>query len=465
MDVLHTIKEILAATGGRAENVTAHAVTSISIDSREIEPGALFVAIKGDNFDGHDFVAQAIAAGAVAALVSADRAGGMEGLPLIVVPKALEGLYGLARFARERSGAQIAAVTGSVGKTSTKEAIRAVLSVAGPTHASIRSFNNHWGVPLTLARMAQDAAYGVFEIGMNHAGEITPLSRLVRPHLAVITSVAEAHLEFFESVAGIADAKAEILAGLEPGGLALIGHDHAYVRRLIGHAEAAEAGILTYGFDPEADVRITGYGWDGAMGRGRIAGDGLDLELAVPTPGRHMLANGLAALLAARAFGVDPADAADALAGHGATEGRGARYALGPADRPLTLVDESYNANPVSMRATLDVFGQMSKGEGRKVLVLGDMLELGGVSEALHAELALDIEAAGPDAVFLVGAHMQVLVKHLPTGLVAGRAQSVDAIADRVLASLAYGDTVMLKGSQGIRLGTLVTRIRRHFGN
>ncbi|WP_404403071.1 UDP-N-acetylmuramoyl-tripeptide--D-alanyl-D-alanine ligase [Pelagibacterium halotolerans] len=464
MAALHTIAEILEATGGRAENIAAHGVNSISIDSREIASGALFVAIKGENFDGHDFVTKAIEAGASAALVSEEKAGGMHGLPLIVVPKALDGLYGLAHFARERSGARIAAVTGSVGKTSTKEAIRAVLSAAGPTHASIKSFNNHWGVPLMLARMDQDAEYGVFEIGMNHAGEITPLSRLVRPHVAVITSVAAAHLEFFDSVEQIADAKAEILAGLEPGGLALLSHDHAYVRRLIRHADDAEVAVLTYGFDEASDVRIEDYAWDGVAGHGRVVGDGLDLELAVPTPGRHTLSNGLAALLVAREFGVDPAVAVAALAAHGAPEGRGAAYAFGPSENPLRLIDESYNANPVSMRAALEVFGQMPKGAGRKVLVLGDMRELGSTSGALHAELALDVEAAGPDAVFLVGDHMRALARELPNGLVAGWAQGVDEIAEAVIASLAPGDSVMLKGSNGVRLGALVARIRGAFG-
>ncbi|MCD7060139.1 UDP-N-acetylmuramoyl-tripeptide--D-alanyl-D-alanine ligase [Pelagibacterium xiamenense] len=464
MAALHTIADILEATGGRAENVGVQAVSSISIDSREIMPGALFVAIRGENFDGHDFVAKAVEAGAVAALVSEAKAGGLAGLPLVVVPNALEGLYGLAHFARERSSARFAAVTGSVGKTSTKEAIRAVLSAAGPTHASIRSFNNHWGVPLMLARMDRDAAYGVFEIGMNHAGEITPLSRLVRPHVALITSVAAAHLEFFDSVEQIADAKAEIFAGLEPDGLALLCHDHARVQRLIRHAQDAEATVLTYGFDEAADVRIEDYTWDGAMGRGRIVGDGLDLALAVPTPGRHTLANGLAALLVARAFGVEPGVAAHALAAHGAPEGRGAAYRLGPPDNPLTLVDESYNANPVSMRAALEVFGQMPKGAGRKVLVLGDMRELGSTSDALHAELALDVEAAGPDLVFLVGDHMRALARELPKALVAGWAQSADEMAERVIESLAYGDTVMLKGSNGVRLGALVARIHGAFG-
>ncbi len=247
--MLYSIAEVIAATSGRAENIAAPSVGSISIDSRDIATGALFVAIKGENFDGHDFVAKAVEAGAVAALVSEARAQELSGLPLIVVPDALEGLNRLARFGRQRSNAQIVAVTGSVGKTSTKEAIRAVLASAGRTHASIRSFNNHWGVPLMLARMPVDTEFGVFELGMSAPGEIEPLSKLVQPHCAVITTIAPAHIEFFDSIDGIADAKAEIFAGLQPGGLAILNCDHGQIDRLIGHAQTAGIKVQTYGFN------------------------------------------------------------------------------------------------------------------------------------------------------------------------------------------------------------------------
>lgn len=464
MTSLHTIAEILAATGGRADSVSESAVTSISIDSRDIEQGALFVAIRGENFDGHDFVGKAIEAGAVAALVSESRAAELAGLPLIIVRDALEGLEALAHYARERSTARIVAVTGSVGKTSTKEAIRAALTAAGPTHASIKSFNNHWGVPLMLARMPREAVFGVFEIGMNHAGEITPLSRLVRPHAVVITNVAPAHLEYFGSLDAIADAKAEIFAGLEPGGLAILGRDHAQALRLIAHAEEAEASILTYGVAEEADVRIEDYAPHDGGGVAQIIGDGLDLTLGVPTPGRHTLVNALAALLVARAFGVAERTVVETLAGHGAPEGRGIAFALGPQDNPLTLIDESYNANPVSMRAALDVFGTLAAKRGRKILVLGDMRELGTTSIVLHEDLYLDVLAAEPDMVFLVGDHMAALGAKLPAGLVSGRAQNVEDIAPQVLDALAFGDSVMIKGSNGLRLGLLVNRIRATFG-
>ena len=461
MDTLYSISEIVSATGGAASDIVAEVVSSISIDSREIAPGALFVAIKGENFDGHDFVAKAIEAGAAAALVSRERASGLSGLPLIVVEDALEGLCDLARFSRSRSRARIVAVTGSVGKTSTKEGMRVALEASGKTHASIRSFNNHWGVPLMLARMPTDTEFGVFEIGMNHAGEITPLTQMVRPHVAVITTVAPVHLEFFPSVEAIADAKAEILAGVEPGGVAILGRDHAHAERLIAAAEAKKLKPITYGFSG-GDVVISDYQATASGGAARIEGAGLALDVSVASPGRHMLANAVAALLAVRELGGDVDKARDALASYGAPEGRGAATELGDPANPLRLVDESYNANPASMAAALDAFGQRARG--RRVLVLGDMLELGADTAAYHAGLADAVVRARPDAVFLVGQHMAALEAALPPGLVARRTQAVDEIAADVVQSLALGDSVMVKGSNGIRLGKLVARIRDRFG-
>ena len=461
MTALFSIAEVIAATGGVARDVAGEAIFSISIDSRDIAPGALFVAIRGESFDGHDFADKAIAAGAVAALVSRAKADRLSGLPLIVVEDALEGLYGLARFSRDRSKARIVAVTGSVGKTSTKEAIRVALGPSGKTHASIRSFNNHWGVPLMLARMPADAEFGVFEIGMNHAGEITPLSQLVRPHVAVITTVAPAHLEFFPSVEAIADAKAEIFAGVVAEGLAIIGRDHEHAERLVTAAQAAGIAPLTYGFSP-ADVTISDYRATPKGGAGYVAGDGLALGISIATAGRHMLANAVAAVLVARAVGADIEKARAALALHGAPEGRGVAMLLGDAANPLRLIDESYNANPASMRAALDVFSQSPVG--RRVLVLGEMKELGAASLDYHGQLAPAVLAAQPDMVFLVGADMAALEAALPAGLVAMRTQTAEEIAGDVMEALAAGDSVMLKGSNGVGLGRLVARIRDKFG-
>jgi UDP-N-acetylmuramoyl-tripeptide--D-alanyl-D-alanine ligase len=374
---LFTVGEILAATGGRGEGLTGDGICSISIDSREVGTDALFVAIKGDRFDGHDFVAQALANGAVAAMVSQEKAVDLGG-PLVIVPDALQGLVDLAKAARERSRGAIVAVTGSAGKTTTKEAIRAVLSAVGETHAAIRSFNNHWGVPLTLARLPRTAQFGVFEIGMNHAGEITPLTKLVRPHVAVVTTVAAAHLEFFASVADIARAKAEVFSGLEPGGTALINGDHEHVGTLVDAAQAAGAGsVLTYGFAENCDWRIADAEPLADGTSATIRNGGREFSLLLHVKGRHMLANAVAALAVGTVLGVDPDVALAALAEFTAPEGRGQAARLGPADRPLLLIDESYNANAASMAAALDVFAGVAPAGGRKLLVLGDMLELG----------------------------------------------------------------------------------------
>jgi len=462
--MLYSIAEVIAATSGRAENIAAQSVGSISIDSRDIAPGALFVAIKGDNFDGHDFVAKAVEAGALAALVSEAQAATLSGLPLIVVSDALEGLNLLARFARQRSNAQIVAVTGSVGKTSTKEAIRTVLSSAGRTHASIRSFNNHWGVPLMLARMPADTEFGVFELGMSAAGEIEPLSKLVRPHCAVITTIAPAHIEFFDSIEGIADAKAEIFAGLQPGGLAIVNCDHDQIERLIVHAQTAGIKVRTYGFAERADARITGFVSNATGAHANLASEGLDVNINLSVTGRHAIANGAAAILVAQGFGIAPEAAAYALAKQEAPEGRGATYRLGTGEQSLILLDESYNANPVSMRAALEVFAAISTDAKRRVLVLGEMRELGAASQQFHAELAQDVIDVAPDLVFLVGENMKALAECLPPHLQIERFASTDAGADRIVDALAFGDSVMLKGSNGVRLGTLVARIRTHFG-
>ncbi|GGF15319.1 UDP-N-acetylmuramoyl-tripeptide--D-alanyl-D-alanine ligase [Youhaiella tibetensis] len=464
MASLFTVGEILAATEGRAEGLTADGVSSISIDSREIGPDALFVAIKGDRFDGHDFVGTALANGARAALVSADKAGALEGA-LVVVPDALEGLRNLARAARARSNARIVAVTGSAGKTTTKEAIRTVLGAAAPTHFSIKSFNNHWGVPLMLARMPREAQFGVFELGMNHAGEISPLTRLVRPHVAVVTTVAAAHLEFFDSIEGIARAKAEIFEGLEPGGVAVINADHDHAGLLVEMARASGAGkVVTYGFAEGADWRIErAEAADGHM-HAVVRHGGATIPLSIKAQGRHMVANAVAALVVAEEFGVNRDAAVSALAQFGAPEGRGETSRLGPPAKPLLLIDESYNANSASMAAAMDVFaGQSAAPGGRKVLVLGDMLELGEKGPALHAALKDAVLASGADAVYLVGSSMAALADALGPQAVTDHKFTTDEIAQSVLAGLAYGDAVMVKGSNGVRLSGLVKQIRERF--
>lgn len=464
MSSLWTVAEIVAATGGRPEGVLDGPISSVSIDSREIGPEALFVAIKGETHDGHDFVGAALAAGASAALVSEEFFSRNGGRNLIVVPDPLEGLVALGRAARARSRAQIVAVTGSAGKTTTKEAIRTVLSAAGETHASIKSFNNHWGVPLMLARLPRQAQFGVFEIGMNHPGEITPLVKLVRPHVAVITTVAAAHLQFFGTVADIAAAKAEIFLGLEPGGTALLNTDHDWLHILFNLARKAKVGrIVTYGFDDSADWHIERAEPLGSGMRARVVHEHEVFDLKLQVPGRHMVANAVAALAVAQLSGEGTKVALEALARFGAAEGRGETTRLGPPEKPLLLVDESYNANLASMAATLEVYAGIKPPSGAKVLVLGDMLELGPQGPALHASLKEKVLATNANRIFLVGTAMTALAEALRDDADVVHAATVDEIAETILASLAYGDAVMVKGSKGVRLAGLVQAIRDRF--
>jgi len=461
---LWTIAEIVKATGGRPEGLLDGPVGSVSIDSRDQMSEALFVAVRGESRDGHDFVKAALDAGASAALVSEERAAALGNDRLIVVPDPLQGLEALARAARARSRGQFVAVTGSVGKTSTKEALRTALSAHGRTHASIKSYNNHWGVPLMLANMPREAQFGVFEIGMNHAGEITPLTRMVRPHIAVITSVAPAHLEFFESVNAIAEAKAEIFCGLEPGGIAVLNADHDYLHILMGKArEAGVTRVVTYGFDESADWQIGAVRSAGSVTFATIRHEGSKHELALRVAGRHMLANATAAMVVAALSGEGTSRAISALASFSAPEGRGEVKRLGKPDRPLLLVDESYNANTASMRAAMEVYAATRPPAGQKVLVLGDMLELGEQGPALHAGLADAVRATGATRLYLVGKSMAALRDALGPERVTLYAESVEEMAESLLAGLAFGDAIMIKGSKGVRLAGLVQRIREKF--
>ena len=376
---LWTLEALVAATGGRIVGTPAGEIMGISIDSRTIRPGEAFFAIKGDVHDGHGFVAKALAAEAGLAVVAEEKLGE---LPAdgryVVVADVLEALCDLGRAARARVAARIVAITGSVGKTSTKEALAHVLGRQGKVHYSPASFNNHWGVPLTLARMPADVAFGVFEIGMNHAGEITPLTRMVRPNVAIVTTVAPVHLEFFESVDAIGRAKAEIFLGLEPGGAAVINGEIAQTGLLIAAAEAVGAEIVTFGeaagLTSHIDQLVLRA--DGSVARGVILDHAVTWKIGVP--GRHMAINSLAVLSAAQLVGTDLARAAMDLADLSATQGRGAQHVLTVDDGEATLIDESYNANPASMRAAIYLLGQTPVGlRGRRIAVLGVMLELG----------------------------------------------------------------------------------------
>jgi UDP-N-acetylmuramoyl-tripeptide--D-alanyl-D-alanine ligase len=442
------------------------AVRGLSIDSRTIAPGEAFFAIRGDNRDGHDFVDAALRGGAGLAVISAERRQGFApDAPLLLVRDVLNGLRDLARAARTRSAAKIVAVTGSVGKTSSKEALRLALSREGPTHASVASYNNHWGVPLSLARCPADARFAVFEIGMNHAGEITPLSQLVRPHVAIITAVEPVHLEFFPSVEAIADAKAEIFLGLEPGGAALINRDNPQFARLQRLAkDAGVARIVSFGEHVKADARLLKFSLhaDCSTVQARILG--AEVTYKIGAPGRHFVINSLAVLATAALFDADLALAALALADLNPGPGRGSRLVLELPGGAALIIDESYNANPASMRAALGLLGQTPLGDqGRRIAVLGDMLELGSHGAEFHRGLVEPILSHAIDVVFCCGPLMQALWEALPSERRGGYAESSSALEPHVLSAIRAGDVVMVKGSLGSRMAPIVKALERRF--
>jgi len=440
---LWTEAELTAALGPPSAPLKGPA-TGVSIDTRTLKPGDLFVAIKGENHDGHDHTAAALERGAVAALVARPVAG-----TAFVRPGGLE-LLGVA--ARARSQARVLAITGSVGKTSAKEMARVALSALGETHASVASFNNHWGVPLTLARLPAEAAYGVFEIGMNHAGEITPLVGFVRPHVALITTIAPVHIEHLGSIEAIADAKAEIFSGLGPGGTAVLNRDAPQFDRLA--RAAAGRHVLTFG--AEGDGRLVA--WDEPRVTAEIMGRRLHFTLGAP--GRHMAENAVGVLLALHALGADVEACAEALAGFAPAKGRGERFTLQAADGAFTLIDESYNANPASMRAALALLGA---AKGRRIAVIGDMLELGALGPALHAELAEALVREGVDLLFTAGPLSRALYAAAPAGMRGAHAERAADLRGALGAALRAGDVVMIKGSNGSRMGPLAAALRESF--
>ncbi len=459
---LWTLADFAAGCGGRIVGAAGEAISGISIDSRTLAPGEAFFAIRGDARDGHDFVATALQRGAAVCVVAEARSAE---LPAdgrwVVVEDVLEALIRLGRAARARSNARIVAVTGSVGKTSTKEALRHVLSQQGETHASVASYNNHWGVPLTLARMPASAVYGVFEIGMNHPGEITPLTRMVRPHVCVVTTVAPVHLAQFPNIEAIAHAKAEIFDGIEPGGAAVVDGDVAQADILIEAARAAGARIVRFGVGEGFEARLEDLVLepDGSKVGASILGETLAYE--VGAPGRHVVKNSLAVLAVARLVGADVARAAAALADMVPPKGRGARVPLALAGGEALLIDESYNANPASMRAAIDLLGRAPLGAGgRRIAVLGDMLELGPEGPRLHAELASALIEAKVDLVFLAGPLMHALWDALPSAMRASRADASRDIEDTVVAAIRPGDAIMIKGSNGSRMGPVVETLK-----
>jgi UDP-N-acetylmuramoyl-tripeptide--D-alanyl-D-alanine ligase len=460
MSELWTAEEAQRATGGELINGQHWRASGVSIDTRTLEPGDLFVALK-DVRDGHDFLAQAFENGAAAALVS-DAAKVAGRGPALVVGDVLEALRRLGEAARDRCDAKRVAVTGSVGKTSTKEAIALCLSASGPTHRSIKSYNNHWGVPLTLARMPRESAFAVFEIGMNHRGEILPLTQLVRPHAALVTTIAPAHVESLGSLQAVADEKGDIYAGLEPAGAALIPNEAPHADRLMAAAELSGATLVRFGRDPICEARLIRFDMDETGSNAEADILGRIIRYRVGVEGAHWALNSVAALAAADVVGADLDAAAHALEHLRAADGRGVAARIEAPFGAFTLVDDSYNANPASMAAAFATLAARRPGQGgRRIAALGDMLELGPQERAFHAGLAAPLERAGVDLVFAAGPRMAALMEALPESRRGGYADNADALIPLLSGALRAGDIVLVKGSNGSKMSRVVSALKQ----
>jgi UDP-N-acetylmuramoyl-tripeptide--D-alanyl-D-alanine ligase len=458
--------ELVAALAARADGPVPAAITGISIDTRTLEPGDAFFAITGEARNGHDFVAAALAKGAALAVVDEAHAAQFAGQgALAIVPDVLAAMEraGSARRAQLKGG--VVAVTGSVGKTGTKDALRLVLSRQGKTHAPVASYNNHWGVPLTLCRTPRDVAYAVYEIGMNHPGEILPLARLVRPQVALITTIQPVHLAAFESLEGIAEEKAGVFWELEPGGTAIVNADIPQADLLEQIAKSGPAGrVIRFGESLDADVRLISCALRSDVSTVDAVVMGQPVTYRLGSPGKHIVLNSLAVLAAVKALGADLALAALALGELRPPVGRGAQQRLEGPGGPFTVVDESYNGNPASMRAAIENLGRIPvAGRGRRIAVLGDMLELGPTGPQLHKGLAEAILGNGVDAVFACGPLMRGLYDGLPSTLRGAYAAQASGLEPLVLDAIRAGDVVMVKGSLGSRMGPIVKALAARF--
>ena len=460
MSLLWTAQEMIEAMDGRPVGALPDGVTGISIDSRTVGAGDAFFAIKGERFDGHDFASVAVANGASLLVVSESKLPALGRLtaPMIVVNDVLAALEDLGRASRARSEARIIAVTGSVGKTSSKEMLRQALEPSGEVHASVASFNNHWGVPLTLARMPASTAFGVFEIGMNHPDEIRPLVKMVRPHIALITTIAAAHMGNFKNLTEIAAAKSEIMEGLVEDGHVLLNRDnekYGWLKKRAG--ELGVAHVHSFGENPKADYRLLKCKLlpDCSTITARIGAE--DVAAKIGAPGRHQVQNALAVLGAVQLAGANLAKAIHALSRLSAEKGRGARHELKIDGGNFVLIDESYNANPASMRAALDLMRDTPvRLRGRRIAVLGDMLEMGRFSEQVHRDLAGPVREAGADMVCLAGPEMRALRDELGTTIETVYRDEAPELAEYLRTVLRDGDVVMVKSSLGIGFGRIV---------
>jgi UDP-N-acetylmuramoyl-tripeptide--D-alanyl-D-alanine ligase len=460
-DALWRWDELVAAAGGKADGAAEGALTGFSIDTRTLVPGEVFVALRAER-DGHEFVSGAFERGAAAALVRRGYVRKPGDGALIRVDDSLRALEAIGRAARARlqGKARVVAVTGSAGKTGTKEMLRACLSQAGRVHAAEKSFNNHWGVPLTLARMPAGVDFAVFEIGMNHAGEITPLTRLVRPHVTLVTNVLPVHLGQFPNEEAIAEAKAEIFLGLEPAGVAILNRDNRHFYLLERRAQDAGGRVVSFGRTPAAQVRATamepgpkGTQVTAALSNGTV-------RYTVGAPGLHLAGNSLAVAATLDVLGLAPESLA-VLAEVAAPQGRGARTTFAVDGGSVLLIDESYNANPASMRAALAALATVPRETfARRIAVMGDMLELGPAAGEFHQGLKDAVDAAGVDQVFACGSNMRLLFDTLPAHVQAGWSQNSGELAECVAAALRAGDAVMIKGSLGTRMAPIVEAVK-----
>ncbi len=457
---LWTSDEVASATGGT--NTRDWQASGLSINTRTIAPGELFIALQGPVFDGHDFVADALAKGAAGALVHRRPENLDDDAPLSLVDDTLGALWRLGAAAHDRSSAKFIAVTGSVGKTGTKEALRTCLAPQAATFASAKSLNNHWGVPLSLARMPRDTVYGVFELGMNHPGEIRELVRLVKPDVAIITTIAAAHLEFFESLEAIADAKAEIFESLKSDGTAILNIDNALYEHLVKRAkETGVKTIVSFGRDKKADSRLLEFSPGEQDSDVTALIGGQEFSYHVGQPGEHWAMNTLAVLTAVNAAGADVQQAAAALTDLSALAGRGERHRIHGPKGKFLLIDDAYNANPASVRAAISLLAQSTPEKGgRRIAVLGDMLELGKTAGKLHSDLVQPLMDAKVDLVFTCGRHMQSLHKNLPAKMQAVHVEDSNAVAPLVSDAAAKGDVVLVKGSLGSRMAVVIEALK-----
>ncbi len=461
-DTLWTSGDIAKITGGTATgNFEA---MGVSIDTRTLKTGDIYIALKGESLDGHDYVESAFKAGATAALVKKDFQAKDPSWTLVHVDDTLKALEDLGKAARARATGKIIGVTGSAGKTGTKEMLLIALSALGKSYASKKSFNNHWGVPLSLSNLPPDADYGIFEMGMNHAGELEKLTAQVRPHIAIVTTVEAAHIENFKNVDAIADAKAEIFTGMDKNGIAILNNDNPHHARLKNAAEAVGISrILSFGEEEKTDAHLVDCTLhaDSSKVTADISGERVKYKLNVP--GKHIVINSLAALLAVRAAGGDLQTAVEAIKNSEPVEGRGNRLTVTMEDGqpPVIIIDESYNANPASMRASFSVFEMVApKGAGRRIAVLGDMLELGRDGPRLHAELANPLLKAKTDLLFCCGPQMDALYQTLPEHWRGGHAPDSKALAELVTQAVQPGDVILVKGSAGSKMAYIVEALQ-----